>query len=271
MADTLNTYGVAVYGDSVYTADQPQTIPQYSSFSASGQYAIDDLHIVADTLDQAQIAGIYTSGHPQQRIISTVILAPFDGNTEAGDIDFGGLTIDHWRVYRDGVEIAEYENTKSTSLSHTDYTVVATKLYEYSVAPVAQNGVEGDWTTTQIRAGFDGWWLVDETEETYQFLYNNVVGTIMYEEDRAEVRTFASKPFVRSGQYRAERGSIGGLKATREDYEKLRELVQNKRVLQLKSWRGDGWYVNIYNLQRTPEIAGETLSVDWVEVAHDTR
>lgn len=264
------SYGQSIYGIGVYESLTPAPITKYTQFYASGPYAIDDLHIVSVTYDDSQIESVYRAGQPQDRNVYTVILAPFDGNTEAGDVDFGGLTIASWNVYRDGELIAEYPNIDAVSLSHTDYSVSARQRYEYAVRPVASNGVEGDATVTFITPQFDGFWIVDPDapdEALFQFLWNTEPSTNIYEEDRAEIRTFARKAFIRYGEYNAERGEVGGLLDTRENYLRLKDIVRLRRPLLLKTWRGDKWRVNIYDLERIPVAEGEVLSVAWTEVS----
>ncbi|MGM7681786.1 hypothetical protein ACSVDA_06480 [Cytobacillus sp. Hm23] len=201
---------------------------------------------------------------------NSILLAHFDGNLEAGEVVFNGLHIGEWHVMRDGKKIYQIANDEDIpAYDYTDYTVVAQREYEYAVKPIAVNGVEGDAIGKRITPTHNGYWLVDEDNPThilFQFLYNTFPTPIPLEEDRAGIRTFAEKPFIRYGQYYAERGTITDLLSEREDYERLRRLALKRKPLLLKSWRDDSWRVNIFNIQRTPNIEGETLSVDWVEV-----
>lgn len=147
--------------------------------------------------------------------------------------------------------------------------------YEYMVRAIGTNGTQSNISPPEmVYMTYDGWWVMDlDTNESFQFLYNIPLSQIDREEERNELRTFSSKPFIRYGSFKVNKGSLSGLKIP-EDYVSSRDqiinllnLMDKRKPLLLKNDIGDSWMVNIFNPSRKQGVAlTEEISIEWVEV-----
>ncbi|WP_211329378.1 hypothetical protein, partial [Ammoniphilus oxalaticus] len=176
-------------------------------------------------------------------------------------------------IYRKRYGESDWVKVGEAMTIFTDYQCPAGAI-QYMAVAKGDNGTRSEESDMSlIDVMFSGWWVVDmETNDMFNFVYNVSQGQISLEEERQEIRTFSSKPFVRYGAFSAERGSLAGLKidgpgTAREQVNVLRELISRRKPFYLKNNRGESWVVNIYNLKRQYNIGMmEMPSIDWVEV-----
>jgi hypothetical protein len=214
----------------------------------------------------------------------TVLLATFNGDLEAGNIQMRENAIEALRVKRRNLEESNFVvlaelpfNPEPTQIQYDDYTVSSNEEYEYVIAPVDTTGIEGFMTATYINPKFDGWWIVDPDrpeEFNFQFLYNLEDVSITVEEDRTELSTFSKFPKVYYGQKYARKGNLSSLfipngDSAKEQYEKLIFMLNQHKPYILKDGYGRNFRVDISSPQEQiqTKTSGMTkVSVNWVEV-----
>ncbi|WP_336786966.1 hypothetical protein [Paenibacillus sp. MMO-177] len=214
----------------------------------------------------------------------TVLLATFNGDLEAGNIQMRENPISELRVKRRNLKDQNFIvvkelpfNPEPTQIVYDDYTVSSGEEYEYVIAPVDASGIEGFMTATYINPKFDGWWIVDPDQPelyNFQFLYNLDDVNITVDEDRTEINTFSKFPKVYYGQKYARRGSLSSLFIpegynAKEQYERLIAMINAKKPYILKDGYGRNFRVDISAPQETVQarMAGVTkVAVNWVEV-----
>jgi len=179
------------------------------------------------------------------------------------------------RLYRRKNGESEWKLLTTTeSLNYTDFQC-SFGVFEYSAISIGSNGTQSNRSLVMpVDVQFDGWWIFDkESGEGYQFIYNIPSISVNIEEERYEFKTFSSKPFIRYGDYKANRGSLSGLKITnealnpREQSLKLISLINKRKPMILKNHFGDLWTVNIHSPIRNLNPNNyEEISIEWVEV-----
>ncbi len=101
--------------------------------------------------------------------IDTYLLAQFLGNLEAGSIVNNGLEIIKFAVRRR--KISEITNTTLGCVSFINGTIheyvdntQANEEYVYTIVPISENSLEGNYNIVQLQSDFTGWWVVDKTD-----------------------------------------------------------------------------------------------------------
>lgn len=233
---------------------------------------------IADTLHIDKIAKV---NDPIKWTGHTRLLARFNGNFEAGNVDPNELNITKWRIKRNKPNelkqtVGEVENQWNVEHQFEDYFVKAKQVYEYTVVPLIDDVIEGDDITHPVEVDFDGWWLIDE-DTRLQFLYNLDDAKYGLEEDREEIRTFSKYPLIRYGPSRFRRGTLMGLfipqeKTAKEMEEMLDSMIEARKPYILKDGQGRYMKVNIYEPEitiphRTLKSHVLRVGVRWVEIA----
>lgn len=226
----------------------------------------DTLHIDKQTRDDI----------PPKWRSTTRLLARFNDNFEAGNIDPNELNITKWRVKRNEPgelkqTVGEVDNLWNVPHEFEDYSIRAKQEYEYTVVPLIDDVVEGDDITHAVTTDFDGWWV-----DKFQFLYNLDDMTYSTEEDRVELSTFSKYRLIRYGPARFKRGMLAGLiiprdKTAREIEEELDDLIAQRKPCILRDMQGRLMKVNLYEpetvvLHRTMKSYVLRIGVRWVEI-----
>lgn len=258
-----------------------QIFPSHSAVK-NVQYA-EVKNVIADELHIQSTVGETTSDK-NEWTYGTVLLATFNGDLEAGNIQMRENPIEKLRVKRrllskpNFIILKELPfNPEPTELIYDDYTALSDKEYEYVVVPVDATGIEGIMTATYVNPKFDGWWLIDldnPEEYNFQFIYNLEDVSIDTDEDRTEMSTFGKYPIVRYGTKRAKRGQLSSLFIPggyniREQIERLDEMLAQHKPYLLKDGYGRKYIVDVTAPNETimPRVAGlSKVTIDWVEV-----
>jgi len=142
--------GIHYIGECVFDNTLPFTDTQNS---------IKLQNCIADTLHIDRTA---ESDDPVKWTGNTRLLARFNDNFEAGNIDPNELNITKWRIKRNKPNelkqtVGEVENQWNVEHQFEDYMVKSKQEYEYTVVPLIDDVIEGDNITHPVDVDFDGW------------------------------------------------------------------------------------------------------------------
>lgn len=223
----------------------------------------------------------------------TVMDCNFNGNIEAGNLDFTLSTIDSIKIKRKKLDEFQWVTLKefpvsgesALSFSITDNFAQSGVEYEYAFVPVSA-GVEGNYITNSISTKFDGIFICD-ADTVYRF-YSGV--TYGAEERVQKIGVF--EPYgrqypvvVSNGVINYSKGSFTGnilpndymknrIFDRKEMTEKKKELLQfltNKKPKIIKDWNSQCWLVVIVdnpnvNYDAASSMGLMNVSANWVEI-----
>lgn len=107
--------------------------------------------------------------------VNTIMLANFNGNPNAGNIDSVSGIIRNWLVYRkekDSVTLTFVASIPASEISITDYNVLFGQEYEYVIFAETDNEISNAITGKgSIKARWEGWSLIDLNNQQENGLY----------------------------------------------------------------------------------------------------
>lgn len=107
--------------------------------------------------------------------VNTIMLANFNGNPNAGNIDSVSGIIRNWLVYRkekDSVTLTFVASIPASEISITDYNVLLGQEYEYVIFAETDNEISNAITGKgSIKAQWEGWSLIDLNNQQENGLY----------------------------------------------------------------------------------------------------
>jgi hypothetical protein len=242
--------------------------------SDSNQFYIVELQKVIVDEISIKKSGLTTDTTHQEWDLSTILIAKFLNNLEAGNIGMNGLEITGWKIRRrrvDNTSIQELTTIENQGdLYYIDYTPSATITYEYEVVPMSGD-IEGQPTTVTIKSEFERWFLTDNIE-TYSFYVNLDISDLPRNIQRYIYEGFNQYPIVSYGTLQYDSGTISALlmNDNLEYRKKVLDFINNRKPKYLKNPSGDIWYVDTYDSKRrimTDTIEQwSTISFDWIEI-----
>ena len=228
--------------------------------------------------------------------VPTIILAKFQGNTESGNINFGGATVSKLRIKRrettdfsKWTTIKEYPYTEEAQVIY-EYLNQANQEYEYALIAVMSNGAEGNYNTEKITSEFDGAFVLD-SQQSFRLIYDLNYG--------ATTRNTASQTYqpkgskypiiIKNGNMNYDSGSVNSTILTTQtelngdisvydevkNRKKLMDFLTNGKAKVLKDSNGNLWVIgNVSNPsvdyfnELNQSIA--KCSFEWVEIGNAT-
>lgn len=127
----------------------------------NGKY--DNLYVTRNVSDDI------SPDFPEDWDFDTILYARFDGNANAGNVDWGLDTVSHilikrreknnfeWKV----LKVKEISKREDFDLKGTDYTNAADTVYEYAVVP-SFHGIEGNYDFTSVFSDFEDIFFVSK-------------------------------------------------------------------------------------------------------------
>lgn len=107
--------------------------------------------------------------------IDTIMLANFNGNPNAGNIDFVSGIIRNWLIYRkekDSVTLTFVASIPASETNITDYNVLFGQEYEYVIFAETDNEISNAITGKgTVKAMWEGWSLIDLNNQQENGLY----------------------------------------------------------------------------------------------------
>lgn len=224
------------------------------------------------------------------------LLAKFENNLNGGNVDFTGLTVAKLAIKRRKSEEFDWQTIKildydknTIDYEFYDKYVEANQEYEYTIVPVTDGNVEGNYINIdKIVPEFEGAFLVDKNNLFKLLLnleYNNTERVQLNE----VYQPIGSKYpiIVSNGDINYEKGSLSALVLSNETLndssnidkrqekllrKNLLNLLTNKKPMMLKDGNGN---IGVISILGNPQInylnnLGQSLaniSFEWVEVA----
>lgn len=123
----------------------------------------DNLYVTRNITDE--ISPVF----PDEWDFDTILYARFDGNANAGNVDWGTDTVSHilikrreknhflWQV----LNVKEIHKKEDFDLKGTDYTNAACTAYEYAVVP-SFHGIEGNYDSIPVYSDFEDIFFVSQ-------------------------------------------------------------------------------------------------------------
>lgn len=221
----------------------------------------DDFYITKD------ITTPYSTEIPTVWDFNTILLANFNGNLSAGNIEQTLDTLDGIRVKKrmkgtfDWITIKEYtvNSVGDLSFSFSDSLSKNNTEYEYAWIPVLKGGTEGGYTIVDVLSRFNGVYLTD-ADSIYKFAANVSYGQTQRVQQIGTFEPYGRKypVYVSNGMINYEQGSMnatligdyldtGVLNREKIVSEKqsLMDFLTNKRAKILKDYNGNYWLVII--------------------------
>lgn len=208
----------------------------------------------------------YSSAIPTTWDYLTVMDANFNGDLNAGNIDFALSSIDGIKIKRrkigefDWVTLSYVKSADiGTGISFNDNIAQSETEYEYAFVPVVA-GVEGNYISNTIGAKFDGVFICD-AETIYRFYAGVEYGATEHVQKIGIFEPYGRQypVVVSNGAINYEAGSFTGtvladgyLKhgkldapAMIKERKVLLDFLTNKKPKILKDWNGNIWLVVI--------------------------
>lgn len=224
----------------------------------------DEFYITKDTTSSSVTP-------PTQWDFNTILLANFNGNLSAGNIDQTIEALDAIRVKKrvkgtfDWITIKEYPVTDvgDLSFSFSDNLSKNNTEYEYAWVPVLSGGTEGGYTIAEVLSKFNGVYIAD-ADSIYKFTANVSYGQTQRVQQVGTFEPYGRKypVYVSNGLINYEQGQMQALLVgeyfNHEDNTKYHQFVRedmvneknnlmyfltNKRAKILKDYNGNYWLV----------------------------
>lgn len=221
----------------------------------------DDFYITKD------VTSPYSTEIPTEWDFNTILLANFNGNLSAGNIEQTIDILDGIRIKKrikgtfDWITIKEYTvtNVGDLSFSFSDSLSRNNTEYEYAWIPILKNGTEGGYTIVDVLSKFNGVYLAD-VNSIYKFVADTSYGQTRRVQQIGTFEPYGRKypVYVSNGMINYEQGSmnarlIGDYLETgvlnREkivnEKQSLMDFLTNKKAKILKDYNGNYWLVII--------------------------
>jgi hypothetical protein len=280
----LADYGMAVYGVDTYVST-PQVLTGITNVylgnelydNSESNFIADQLIIFNRELSDAEILTLSNSITPADWDDDTIFLAPLDNTLNAGNLSGAGVNITSWRIYRkkstESVYILLDEQDNAPINEYYDLTVAGSQYYDYAIEGISDDGrITPKYTSLLNILDFDGFWILDQESNTsFQFLYNVPSVSVNSDRERQEFKTFSKYPIIHRGIYNVKKGQLST--TIDEDIFESIEILEDMegKNLILKFDTGQIYLVDIYNINYTLKsdyVDDEDceIKVDWVEV-----
>ena len=234
-----------------------------------------------------------TMDKPLEWTYDTVLNVDFDGNTNAGNLNYILQQISGIKIKRRikgafdwlTLKYIDISSLEDLSFTFNDFLNGYNIEYEYAFVPVI-NGVEGEYIINNVLSKFNGVFIGD-AEQVFKFLYgtnytansrNQQVGTFMplgkeypiivangvlSYESGTFTGTVLNDDFEQNGQI--DRAAIVSKKDVLKDY------LTNKKPKILKDWNGNIWLVMIVDNIPVNYLQGSGMGIpqvqfNWVEI-----
>lgn len=269
--------------------------------------ALDAAPVQPDTLTESVLTGgIFDHWNITRNIVSeyspdiptvfdflTIMNANFNGNLNAGNIDFALDSIDGFNIKRRKVGTFNWINLyyvpvsdiSDFNITYNDNLAQSGVEYEYALVPVV-GGVEGNYISDTIGTEFDGVFICD-ANTIYQFYAGVQYGTSSRVQKVGVFEPFGRQypVVVSNGATNYESGSISGqvlsqgyLKngefnriAMVNEQNALVNFLTNKKAKIIKDWNGRIWLCVITSApsieyEKASGMALATVGVDYAEI-----
>lgn len=240
----------------------------------------------------ADVESPYSADIPTTWEFLTLLDANFNGNINAGNVDFILSELSGFRIKRrkttefDWVTLGfmPIQDTSELQFIFNDNIALNLEEYEYAFVPVL-NGVEGNYMTNTIETNFKGVFICDQ-ETIYRF-YAGVsygaseqvqkIGVMEPLGSRYPVFTFSAKTDYQKGRVE---GTVlqSGYEATRvldkvatvKERRALIEFLTDKKPKIIKDWNGESFLVFITGNPQTNYLNNTGMAIanvgfDWTE------
>ena len=274
-----------------FFADDESLTPTHNAISEISRIKIRNA--IYDEINIRERVNLLFNTDKTEWQYDNVLLAKFQGNLNAGNVDFVGMSVANLLIKRRKAEEFEWQNLHEFEfdVNVIDYEFYdryteANQEYEYAVVPVTDGDVEGNFITSSIIPEFEGAFLLDKNN-IFKLIYNMEYGTTERVQLNEVFNPIDSKyPIVVSnGDIDYERGSVNALvlsastinnndidrRQEKLHRKQLTDFLVNKKPKVLKDGNGNIWIIS--NIGR-PNIdylnnLGQSLarvSFEWVEI-----
>ena len=203
--------------------------------------------------------------------VETIMLANFNGNINAGNIDSISSIIRHWLIYRrekDSTTLTFVASIPASADNITDYNVLFGQEYEYVIFAETDNEISNAITgKTSITAKWEGWALIDlnnqeenglytvSADDVWLFNTNFSSSDIEQNLNKYTYANFTQFPKVSTGQKNYISGGItaflSNITSTSPQYKDTAQMMQdfgnmiaNGHPKLLKDRKGNAWVVD---------------------------
>lgn len=233
---------------------------------------------------------------PDEWTYDTIFDADFNGNVDAGNVDFLVEQVSSIQIRRRIVGEFEWLTLKTIPINTIeDLNFVFNDLlnqygveYEYAIVPIMED-VEADYEqyiTNKIFSEFNGVFIGD-AENIYKFLYEVEYNNNQRNQQVGVFQVLGNKypVLVANGALSYETGSVSAT-ILNDDYEKtrvldyaairqkmdvLKDFLTNRKAKILKDWRGNMWLcivnsnINV-SYKQGSGMGIPTVTFDWTQV-----
>lgn len=223
---------------------------------------------------------------PDQWTYDTILDANFEGNIDAGNVDFLVSQITSIKIKRRVKGTFNWLTLETIPINDlSDLTFIFTDRlnkygieYEYALVPTIE-GAEGNYIITEILSKFNGVFIGD-AEQSFRFLYE--VDNQFTQNQQIGVFTPLGKSYpiiVANGQQNYKSGSFSGMilndsydetktidtVATATKMEAILQYLTNKKAKVLKDWNGNEWLIIITGTPQVSYASGSGIGIPIVQ------
>ena len=230
---------------------------------------------------------------PDEWTYDTIFDADFNGNVDAGNVDFLAEQVSAIEIKRRVQGEFEWLTLKTIPVNGVDdLNFVFNDLlnqygvqYEYAIVPIIED-VEGEYLINTIFSEFNGVFIGD-AENIYKFLYEVEYNNNQRNQQVGVFQVLGNKypVLVANGALSYETGSVSAT-ILNDDYEKtrvldyaairqkmdvLKDFLTNRKAKILKDWRGQEWLcvvnsnINV-SYKQGSGMGIPTVTFDWTQV-----
>ena len=226
--------------------------------------------------------------------VYNLLFAKFQGNLNAGNVDFASISVATLKIKRRKTEelnnwytLKQLDYVANQSDEFFDNTNVYGQEYEYAIVPTTSSNIEGEYITNSILSEFNSAFIC-ERDVSYKLLYDMNYDDVTRVKPVAVFQPIGSKyPLtVRNGQINYEQGGLKALvlgQETEASYgtiNRVKEVSHRKALLDflangntkiLKDFNGNAWMIQVSDNPQISYVndlsqALANISIKWVEV-----
>lgn len=230
---------------------------------------------------------------PTEWDYDTIMDADFNGNLDAGNVDFLVENISAVKIKRRKrgtfdwltLETIPINKVEDLNFLFIDRLNAYNVEYEYAFVPILNN-IEGDYIINSVLSKFNGIFIGD-ADVTYQMLYGLSYGTNARVQEVGTFNPLGKKypVIVANGISSYETGSVSATVvddnfaetrvvdniATAKKTKEMVDFLTNKKAKILKDWNGKIWLCFITGNVQTSYISGSSMKIpqvkfDWTEI-----
>ncbi|MFR3182224.1 MAG: hypothetical protein ACLTPN_01195 [Clostridia bacterium] len=207
----------------------------------------------------------YITTYPGEWDLNTQMDADFNGNINAGNIDYVVTQISAIKIKRRRKGTFDWHtlynvpinNPKEIDFVRYDYLAQNDTEYEYAIVPIIGN-VEGEYSINSIKSNFYGIFITDG-ENSYKFKENASYSNNERVHLTATYEPYGSKypVIISNGQLSYDKGTVGGSiivldkneeldrKETSERLQAIKNFLTTPSAKILKDFNGNIWLVTL--------------------------